>query len=317
VPPFRSAGYPYLLKNQIIESYRMHRLSPEEQANGQAANLQDSLERYFRRVYQGERPKRADLYSTQTARRVLEGALARRLAQELEMLGFKRKGASFLDIGTGVGECIFHLSEDLSLACGVDRDADAIKISAEWRKQSGRKYFPIVASAEYLPFRTASFDIVFCNQTIEHCSAPSKLVGELVRVLKAGGIGILKAPNYAFPFEHHYQLWCLTHMPRKLAHSYLRMRARPPALYDSLTLVTRSWLISEILKYQPSRLWDLVRLRIAHSGLINSPKRRLIAYVINLFRLSRTCAKHWPQVELAFTKAPLSETAGVEERGGF
>lgn len=46
-----------------------------------------------------------------------------------------------------------------------------------------------------LPFREGCFDTVFCSQALEHVPEPSRMMGEMVRVLKKGGILILTAPH--------------------------------------------------------------------------------------------------------------------------
>lgn len=46
-----------------------------------------------------------------------------------------------------------------------------------------------------LPFRDASFDIIFCNHVLEHIPDDTKAMQELYRVLKPGGWGIFQVPQ--------------------------------------------------------------------------------------------------------------------------
>lgn len=46
-----------------------------------------------------------------------------------------------------------------------------------------------------LPFRDGCVDTVFCSQVLEHVPEPSQMMGEMVRVLKKGGLLILTAPH--------------------------------------------------------------------------------------------------------------------------
>jgi len=53
----------------------------------------------------------------------------------------------------------------------------------------------VLASAEYLPFRTESFQLVFAGEVIEHLREPIRALREWVRVLRDGGKMIISTPN--------------------------------------------------------------------------------------------------------------------------
>jgi SAM-dependent methyltransferase len=46
----------------------------------------------------------------------------------------------------------------------------------------------IAAAGEHLPFADASFDVVLCDNVVDHAESPAGIVGELVRILKPGGL---------------------------------------------------------------------------------------------------------------------------------
>jgi len=46
----------------------------------------------------------------------------------------------------------------------------------------------VIGDIMSLPFRSEAFDAVVCTQVIEHVPEPRKLVREVSRVLKGGGI---------------------------------------------------------------------------------------------------------------------------------
>lgn len=62
-----------------------------------------------------------------------------------------------------------------------------------------------VAAGEQIPFRENTFDIVFCTQVLGYVSDPSKVITEMHRVLRPGGVLILSAPAL-FP-QHHDERW--------------------------------------------------------------------------------------------------------------
>jgi len=53
----------------------------------------------------------------------------------------------------------------------------------------------LIASAEYLPFKQFSFDLIHVGEVIEHLDHPFKALTEWVRVLNGGGTLIVSTPN--------------------------------------------------------------------------------------------------------------------------
>lgn len=53
----------------------------------------------------------------------------------------------------------------------------------------------LVSAADPLPFRDASFDVLFAGELIEHLDEPRTALAEFCRVLRPGGVLILTTPN--------------------------------------------------------------------------------------------------------------------------
>jgi ubiquinone/menaquinone biosynthesis C-methylase UbiE len=58
--------------------------------------------------------------------------------------------------------------------------------------------------AEEMSFADNSFDAVISDDVIEHVKDPEKVFQEIYRVLRPGGIAILKFPSYKMLTAHHY-----------------------------------------------------------------------------------------------------------------
>ena len=71
------------------------------------------------------------------------------------------------------------------------------------------KVADLVASAENLPLKNDSFDLVVCFQTLEHCRKPEKVIAEIYRVLQPGGFAILTTHGswMYHPSPHDYYRW--------------------------------------------------------------------------------------------------------------
>jgi SAM-dependent methyltransferase len=68
----------------------------------------------------------------------------------------------------------------------------------------GLKAVDCVADAQQLPFLNGAFDACLCSELLEHVPEPARVVAELCRVLKPGGVLILTTP----------QTWGLHEVPR-------------------------------------------------------------------------------------------------------
>jgi len=78
----------------------------------------------------------------------------------------------------------------------------------------------IVANAKSLPVKSNSIDVVLCNQVIEHESEPEKIIAEIPRILKEGGILFLSAPQmgrlHGEPNDYYrYTKWGLKYLLEK------------------------------------------------------------------------------------------------------
>jgi len=109
---------------------------------------------------------------------------AARLGQALKAL--ENVKGRVLDVGCGAGdfcEAIKFYRPDLEIF-GIDLSQKAIKVA---KKRVQKAVFK-VADAQELPFKDDYFDAVVCFDLIEHVEFPQKVLGEIYRVLKPGGI---------------------------------------------------------------------------------------------------------------------------------
>jgi len=80
----------------------------------------------------------------------------------------------------------------------------------------------VVASAEHIPIRTESLDLVLCNDVLQYVFDPPAAMREMHRVLKPGGQLILSTRGQ-YP-EHHDELWrFLPDGLRHLAQAFARV----------------------------------------------------------------------------------------------
>ena len=95
-----------------------------------------------------------------------------------------------LDLGCGTGEMmklILQQSDDKSLY-GIDLSEKMLEVAKE---KLGNRVNLILGDSEQLPSSDSFFDVVYCNDSFHHYPAPDKVLSEVCRVLKPGGIFVM------------------------------------------------------------------------------------------------------------------------------
>lgn len=104
--------------------------------------------------------------------------------------------ARVLEVGSGAHGLIFFF--DAAERIGVDPLADDYRrLFPTWQGRAKT----IAAFGEHLPFDDASFDIVLSDNVVDHAEDPRRIVEEMVRVLKPGGL-LYFTVNIHHPLYH-------------------------------------------------------------------------------------------------------------------
>jgi len=102
--------------------------------------------------------------------------------------------ANLLDVGCGDGRVTMDYARALAVPVEKVRGVDGVP---ELVRRAGEKFTAVLADIENadLPFPDESFDVVTCNQTLEHLKNVPRVMGEMERVLKVGGHLAVGVPN--------------------------------------------------------------------------------------------------------------------------
>ena len=151
--------------------------------------------------------------------------------------------ATVLEVGSGAHGLVFYFG---SRGVGIDPLAVSYaSLFPMWQRE-----VPTVAGfGEHLPFADRIFDVVLCDNVVDHAESPAQIVAELVRVLAPGGLLYFTVnvhhPIYAVASRFH-AVWMGLGMPYEVrpfadhtVHLTLR-RARALFANLPLRLVTES-----------------------------------------------------------------------------
>jgi SAM-dependent methyltransferase len=128
----------------------------------------------------------------------------------------------WLDVGAGGGAL-----GDALVAAGAER---VVGLDVTDRRQGVWERPPFVlGSGERLPFANGSFDGVVSSNVLEHVSSGVRMIRELIRVCRPGGIVYLSWTNWFSPLGGHE--WSPFHYlgERLGLRAYTAFRGKPPA----------------------------------------------------------------------------------------
>jgi 2-polyprenyl-3-methyl-5-hydroxy-6-metoxy-1,4-benzoquinol methylase len=145
-------------------------------------------------------------------------------------LGGQVAGKMLLDLGAGMGGLSVALmrelcSEGLRLQA-MDYNPDYCRIASLRAERYGLRLPILVAAGESLPYAGETFDIVVCLDVLEHVADAGRVLSEIYRVLKVGGVALTTVPNRHAFRDPHYHLPMINWLPRRLAEKIVEMRGR-------------------------------------------------------------------------------------------
>lgn len=108
---------------------------------------------------------------------------SQRVRELLESFQPIAKDARVIEVGSGAHGLIFCFGAERGV--GVDPLAvDYSELFPGWQRRAST----VAAVGESLPFISQSFEVVICDNVVDHAESPAKIVGELVRILAPGGL---------------------------------------------------------------------------------------------------------------------------------
>lgn len=141
--------------------------------------------------------------------------------------------ALLLDVSCSTGLMARAFSRRVHRVIGIDIDRAAIAHAQVHNPENNIDY--VRMNALQTGFPDDLFDIVVCNQMYEHVPDAGRLLDEIWRILKPGGVCYFGATNRLKVIETHYgRIPFLSYLPKPLAHRYLRLLGKGDRYYETL-----------------------------------------------------------------------------------
>ena len=116
----------------------------------------------------------------------------------IKRLGIDPKGKTALEVGSGGGILAEEIARMGFIVTGIDPAEQSVVTASNHAKVSGLDIKYEKGMGENLPYTDASFDVVFCCDVLEHVQDLPKVISEISRVLKPGGVFIYDTVNRTF-----------------------------------------------------------------------------------------------------------------------
>lgn len=153
----------------------------------------------------------------------------------LARLGSRPEDMAIPDIGCSTGYLTKLYGKQFGRVTGIDIDGKAVEHAEAKHGSDTIHFLKRDSMATGLP--DASFDVVTCTHVYEHVLDAQRLMAEIYRVLKPGGLCYFGVANRLQWMEPHYRLPLLSVIPKWLGHYYIRWAGKADFYYENhLTL---------------------------------------------------------------------------------
>jgi 2-polyprenyl-6-hydroxyphenyl methylase/3-demethylubiquinone-9 3-methyltransferase len=127
-----------------------------------------------------------------------------------------------LEVGCGGGLLTEEIARMGFATTGIDPSEPSLRVAANHALESGLNIRYLIGSGESLPFEDRSFGAVFCCDVLEHVRDLPKVISEISRVLKPGGV---------FYYDTLNRTWASLLVAIKIGQVWKRWAFFPPNLH--------------------------------------------------------------------------------------
>ena len=211
----------------------------------------------------------------------LEKFAAREAAQRYLLVEAVKdlKPARVLDLGCGAGQELLAFLEKTGAVCvGVDSAQELGKITAETFRAHEKRAVFVRSEGEKLPFEKQSFDVVLCRVALPYMNNRQALA-EIARVLKPGGVLLLKTHAPAFYFGMIRER-LKTLSPKQIAYPLICLAASCWHLLTGRQLQKGFWQGKEIFQTRSFLDREFGKNNLQIKGFLADDNRRTPSFIV-------------------------------------
>ncbi|HEY3276316.1 MAG TPA: bifunctional 2-polyprenyl-6-hydroxyphenol methylase/3-demethylubiquinol 3-O-methyltransferase UbiG [Syntrophorhabdaceae bacterium] len=108
--------------------------------------------------------------------------------RKLLELGVNPAGKLALEVGCGGGVLCEEIGRMGFSSVGIDLSVPSLRVALNHSRAEGMDIGYAGGRAESLPCRDNAFDVVFCCDVLEHVASVGRVISEISRVLRPGGV---------------------------------------------------------------------------------------------------------------------------------
>lgn len=224
-----------------------------------------------------------NIYYSEGVPKILEEKDRRRIANQILKVLSAELGSLnnlyCLDVGCSSGVIANELSKEFKRVVGIDVDKKAVELAKKMFKKKKLEFG--IADGEELNFKSDTFDVVVCNQVYNFVDNPQKLIDEIHRVLKPGGVCFFSARNKLSIIEPQYKLPFLSILPSKIAEKYLQI-LKKGKVYFGKNYMYHMQLKKLVSKFSVTDYTTKILKDPEKYGFINLMRFKIIANILPL-----------------------------------
>jgi 2-polyprenyl-3-methyl-5-hydroxy-6-metoxy-1,4-benzoquinol methylase len=168
------------------------------------------------------------------------------------------KDKNYLDIGTAYGGFPIAFSRECKSVAGFEINEDFLKLAksnfSDNNLPTDKLYHIDITQKEQLEAFKNSFDVITCNDVIEHVNDVKQAIKNISELLTPGGYIYFEIPNKDYPGfvikDGHYGLFGITLLPRKDADPYYKEYFKNEYTVGEYYELEDYWIIFQELGYE-------------------------------------------------------------------
>lgn len=156
----------------------------------------------------------------------------------------QRQPTRALEVGAGVGLLSLFASTEVESVTSLEPESSGFEKMSTFRKVILDEWIGKTKPEFKGCFleeldNEATFDLIYCINVLEHVPDYESLIGEIYNRLEPGGMAWFVMPNYAFPWEQHFNLPIVFN--KRVTEKLFRQR-----IFDQQTFRNREGLWAEL-----------------------------------------------------------------------